>query len=237
MSVRTATKAFLLKVCPPLHHTIELFVWNVRWQRSWNLFQKEHAHEPEMLALIKSVYKQTTMLLMPDEAYFLHQCSKQLRDVPGDYAEVGAFRGGSSRIICEAKGEKKLYVFDTFEGLPDVREEEASILGKGQYTAQYEKVANLLSPFPNVHLIKGIFPESAGPVSGNTFALAHLDVDLYESMKAGLEFFWERLSKGGMIVVHDIQFEGVQKAVDEFKKLHSDAQVSPGKETQVVVRK
>ena len=34
-------------------------------------------------------------------------------------AEVGVYQGVSAKLICEAKGDKELHVFDTFEGLPD----------------------------------------------------------------------------------------------------------------------
>ena len=33
--------------------------------------------------------------------------------LPGDFAEVGCFQGASTRLICEAKGDKTLHVFDT----------------------------------------------------------------------------------------------------------------------------
>ena len=34
-------------------------------------------------------------------------------------AEVGVYQGVSAKLICEAKGDKELHLFDTFEGLPD----------------------------------------------------------------------------------------------------------------------
>ena len=39
---------------------------------------------------------------------------KATRKLSGDIAEVGVYRGGSAMIICEAKGNKKLHLFDTF---------------------------------------------------------------------------------------------------------------------------
>jgi len=45
-----------------------------------------------------------------------------------------------------------------------------------------------------------------------------MDADLYNPTKAGLEFFYPRLSPGGVILVHDYNYkwEGLMKAVDEF---------------------
>lgn len=54
-----------------------------------------------------------------DEAYQIHNAVVATRDVPGALAEVGVFRGGTARVICEAKGERTLHLFDTFEGLPE----------------------------------------------------------------------------------------------------------------------
>lgn len=210
-------------------------MWNSRWQREWKAFQEQHADEPEFLRFLKDAYDRTSMLLMPGEAYFLHQIAGKVRDVPGDIAEVGMFRGGSAVILCDAKGGKNFYGFDTFEGLPETFADESRILGKGQYEADISEVRTLLSPYPGVHLLKGFFPDTAGPIENQKFALVHLDVDLYVSMKASLEFFWPRLSVGGAIVVHDIHFEGVRRAVDEFAARHPEVQGRAGAGTQWVV--
>lgn len=48
-----------------------------------------------------------------------------------------------------------------------------------------------------------------------------LDVDLYKPTLAGLHYFYERLSQGGYIFVHDYnnrRYRGVRSAVDEFSK-------------------
>ena len=48
----------------------------------------------------------------------------------------------------------------------------------------------------------------------------HLDADLYKPTLAGLEYFYPRLAKGGVILIHDFNhnWDGVRKAVDEFRK-------------------
>ncbi len=42
--------------------------------------------------------------------------------IKGELAEVGVYKGGSAKLICEAKGNSILHLFDTFEGLPNVGE-------------------------------------------------------------------------------------------------------------------
>jgi hypothetical protein len=46
-----------------------------------------------------------------------------------------------------------------------------------------------------------------------------LDCDLYEPMKAGLEFFYPRMTRGGIFLLHDyssFSWNGAKKAIDEF---------------------
>ena len=62
----------------------------------------------------------TELLLEDIEAYYIFMAVKRTQKVPGDIAEVGVYKGGSAKIICSAKGDKSLHLFDTFEGLPKV---------------------------------------------------------------------------------------------------------------------
>ncbi len=63
----------------------------------------------------------------------------------------------------------------------------------------------------------GLFPDSAGASSDCRFSFVHLDVDLYESTRAALEFFYPRMNPGGMILSHDyVIADGVRNAFDEF---------------------
>jgi hypothetical protein len=54
-------------------------------------------------------------------------------------------------------------------------------------------------------------------VKDKVFSLVNLDVDCYESTKKSLEFFYPRMSRGGIIISHDyITAPGVKKAFDDF---------------------
>jgi len=169
-------------------------------------------------ALIRRVISETDMLLLEGEAYQVISCARATSHVEGDIAEVGVYRGGSARLMCEVRGSRTLYLFDTFEGLPDARAGDERF-GPGQYAASLEKVQAYLAAFPNVHLFKGLFPATAGPITDKRFSFVHLDVDLYESTRDSLGFFYPRVSRGGIILIHDYLWaEGVRKAVQEFLK-------------------
>jgi len=174
------------------------------------------SHRSPDYALIRRVISETDMLLLEDEAYQVVSCARATVKIEGDIAEVGVYRGGSARLMCEVRGSRGLYLFDTFEGLPEANTGDERF-GSGQYAASYDKVRAYLSAFPNVHLFKGLFPATAGPITGKRFSFVHLDVDLYESTRDSLEFFYPRVSRGGIILIHDYLWaEGVRRAVQEF---------------------
>lgn len=180
--------------------------------------------EKEVLKLIRRVRKERRCLLTANELFILHSLAKAQATRPGIMAEVGVFEGGSTRIICEVKGNTPLHLFDTFEGLPEGVDGEKSLYKREQYAAGVESVGNYLRDYPNVHLHKGLFPDSALGVEDPDFieaqfAFAHFDVDLYQSTLACLEYFYPRMIPGGIILSHDYSIlEGVRRAFSEFLK-------------------
>jgi O-methyltransferase len=83
-----------------------------------------------------------------------------------------------------------------------------------------ELVLKKMPHVDKVQIVRGYFPDSLGDLD-DTFAFVSLDVDLYQPTIAGLEWFYDRLSKGGYIFVHDYnnrRYLGVRSAVDEFVK-------------------
>ena len=159
------------------------------------------------------------MLLSDVEAYQLFNTVKRAAKVNGDIAEVGVYKGGSAKIICEAKGDKALHLFDTFDGLPDLcGVDDPKEFHKGQYSCSYDNVKLYLNEYSNVHFYKGLF-FVADPVQDKRFSFVHLDVDLYTSTLSCLKFFYPRMTLGGVIISHDYtSVAGVRKAVDDFFK-------------------
>ena len=175
--------------------------------------------------LIRDVKESTGMMLDYHEAYQLFMGVKMAEKTEGDLAEVGSYRGGSAKIICEAKGEKPLYVFDTFdEGLPkpSLVDDLSSysfleMYQEGMYATPFENIKKILARYPNVHIYKGLFPNTAEPIKNKKFAFVNLDVDLYESTLNCLQFFYPKLNKGAVLISHDYTYiPGVRKAFDEF---------------------
>ncbi len=172
--------------------------------------------EPDVMKAIIKIRQEYDLKMENCEAYMIHSAVKSTDKLPGDAAEVGVYRGGSAKVICRAKGDRNLHLFDTFEGLPHDSEIDW-FFSKGDYSANYEEVKKEFANEKNVHLYKGLFPGTAGPISDKTFSFVHLDVDLYSSTLACLTFFYDRMDKGGIIISHDYGYhEGVKKAFTEF---------------------
>lgn len=152
-----------------------------------------------------------------EEGYTLYSSVKAVNNLSGEIAEVGVYQGSSAKLIAEIKNNKNLYLFDTFEGLPETSKNDQVKSGWLSNTS-LESVQKYLSKYDNLFFFKGIFPKTTSSIS-NKFCFVHLDTDLYQSTLDALTFFWPRMVKGGRIISHDYNANdigGVKKAFNEF---------------------
>ncbi len=208
----------------PMVHTLKtLFLSLVRkaiFKGSSVLVSYNGAGQASIMRRVVAVSKEVGMALEKNEAFQLVVAVKATAHIPGDIAEVGTYTGGSSRLIGEYKNPtKNLYLFDTFEGLPEsTTEDDAHKWGKGKFYATFEQVSAYMAGIKNVFITKGLFPASAPVmVQCSQFSFVHLDVDLYQATKDSLEFFYPRMNKGAILISHDYpSSKGVKKAFDDF---------------------
>lgn len=165
-------------------------------------------------------------------------------DVPGDLVELGVYKGNSAGILAAfaRRHGRHVFLFDTFEGF-DKRDlhgvdSEQSIQFKDTSVAGVQKLVGT----EGITYVQGFFPDSARQiVMPETIAVAHIDCDLYEPMKAGLEWFYPRLAPGGMMLLHDYssgKWPGVTRAIDEFfSNLPERPMLVPDKSGTALVRK
>ncbi len=176
----------------------------------------------EIVELIKEIKTEVDFAFYPYEAFMIHSVVKTQEKNEGSLAEVGVYQGGSAKLICETKDDRELYLFDTFTGLPEVSEDDTHFGEKHWYENEFsntseESIRKLLSKYKNVHVIKGRFPESGKDIVDKKFCFVHLDVDLYKSTIESLRFFFPKMVKGGIILIHDFHSDGIQKAIHEFR--------------------
>ncbi len=185
----------------------------------YELFLLSYYKNPEVIQVIKKIRRHNTLLLTNYEAYQLWACVRAAQKLQGDFAEVGVFEGASARLICEAKAERSLHLFDTFAGLPSSKiSHKDSWVQEGQYSANLNKVKQSLRTYKNVHLYEGLFPDITAPqIAGASFAFVHLDVDIYKTTFDCLNFFYPKMVKGGIILSHDYNdIIGVKAAFQDF---------------------
>jgi O-methyltransferase len=177
---------------------------------------RDDAHRREWLASVRSIAASKQMMLLPSEACQLIAAVEATRRIPGDIAEVGVAYGRSAKLIAQYAPDRELHLFDTFDGLPQPLPIDSPKFKQGDFRSQFEDVQAYLAG-SKCHLYRGLFPSTAGPVANNRFSFVHLDVDLYESTLAGLEFFYPRLSRGGILISHDYpSAAGVAAAFEKF---------------------
>lgn len=202
-----------------MSNTLAGVILNILQKRKLTIvsFSPEKKKAFELACKIK---KETDMLLTLTEALQIYNSVRDTAKIAGDLAEVGVYKGASAKLICEAKGKRTLHLFDTFEGLPELSNgDNKSQFHRKQYSSSIENVKAYLEQYPNVYFYKGLFPQTANPITNTKFSFVNLDVDLYESTKNCLEFFYSRMNKGGVIISHDYTFaKGVHYSFDEFFK-------------------
>jgi hypothetical protein len=184
---------------------------------------KTKFYNREFSKIVGGIRNKNELSMSNDEATQLYLIVKYTNNIVGDIAEVGVYKGASAKIICMAKKLKKLYLFDTFKGLPKISKyDEKEKYFEAQYISDYKEVKKYLSIYKNVYIYKGIFPQTAKAIKNNTFSFVHLDVDIYKSTLDSLKFFYSKMNKGGIIMSHNYgNSRGVRKAFNDFFKTRS----------------
>lgn len=146
-------------------------------------------------------------------------------EITGDVAELGVFRGGFASQINAVFPDRQLLLFDTFEGFDsrdvDIEQIKSCSGAKiGDFSDTGIETVRAVLPHPEkAEFRKGWFPDSFDGCEDRTFAFVSIDADLYAPTAAALPIFYDRLSPGGAIMIHDYdsdRFAGAGQAVREF---------------------
>lgn len=172
------------------------------------------------------VFKNQRSEFMKDTALYM-----QNLQLEGSVAECGVYRGDSAKFLNRYFCDKKLFLFDTFEGFneADLNIEKEKI-GEGFYADYFVRelftntsmqiISAKMTNKDNIIYKKGYFPKSAEGVD-ERFCFVNLDMDLYTPMLAGLQFFYDRMVTNGIILLHDYfhpGLNGVKQAVEDFEQ-------------------
>lgn len=162
-------------------------------------------------------------LVSPDRCFVLYRLLLQAVRIDGDIWECGVYRGGTAamfaKILAEYSPSKKLYLFDTFAGMPET-DSVRDIHKAGDFSdTSATEVARYVG-HPDITVMRpGFIPDTFAGLEDHRIAFAHIDVDIYRPILDGLAFIWPRLTRGGFIIFDDYGFPscpGARQAVDEF---------------------
>lgn len=192
------------------------------------------------------IYKKSKDFTMTsiERAYSLYQSCKYIIDnkIKGDFVECGVWKGGSAIIMAltlkrfEKLSKRKIYLYDTFEGMPpptgadvDIKNQKAShlLLEENKETslvwsyATKDIVVNNLKiskcNLDNVLFIQGKVEETIPKHIPKKIALLRLDTDWYQSTLHELTYLYPKLAQRGVLIIDDYgHWKGCKKAVNEY---------------------
>ena len=179
----------------------------------------------------------------------LYEQAKLVTGLTGDAAELGTYRGGSVILIANALSHKRVYGFESFEGLFNLSAADKLRTGRrtrghalGDFAITDEKERNAIRHRmreSGVCLLEGRFSITSKLVADREFCFAHFDGDTYLSAKEFIEFFCPRLVSGGRLVFDDFRWEatpGVEQALIEAFS-NSNSEIIPLEHNQIVIVK
>jgi hypothetical protein len=175
------------------------------------------------------------------EAIHLIDALQRSSHLEGDVCEFGVAQGATSALLAHEirSTAKKLWLFDSFEGLPkpgpqDVLIHDIFQLGsmeKYQGTMAYGeahvlgRLNEVAFPLERANLVPGFIEQTIRrPDLPRAVCFAYVDFDFYEPIKTALEFLDGTVPAGGHVVVDDYGWfsAGAQAAVDEFVDARQD---------------
>lgn len=151
--------------------------------------------------------------------------------VEGDFIECGVNTGILSRTIMDyinfnSYKDRTFWLLDTFEGIPvELLSETEKAHGRekmnNKYLHGFDKVKKTFSEFDNVELIKGRVPDTLNQVKCDSIAYLSIDMNCVAPEIAAAEFFWDKITKGGVMLLDDYGFMAHHEqklAFDKFAK-------------------
>jgi len=163
--------------------------------------------------------------------------------VPGDFVECGVWRGGNAILAAmlfkEYGVEKRVYLFDTFEGMTEPTEADVAAASNKPAIEIFRELQRethndmCYASFDDVQSNfrdSGLLTDAVRFIQGDVLqtlrdeanlphhiALLRLDTDWYESTRLELDVLYPRLSRGGILIIDDYGYwTGARKAADEY---------------------
>ncbi len=190
-------------------------------------------------AEIISEFRPWTMT-SPERIYALIQAVRYVsaNAIAGAIVECGVWKGGSmaavARTLLRSQDVKRdLYLFDTFEGMPEPGVQDVDYSGKQASEVLREDAGSRCSDAPldqvkevlygtgyprgKIHFVRGRVEETIPASAPDKISLLRLDTDWYSSTNHELAHLFPRLSHAGVVIIDDYgHWRGSRQACDEY---------------------
>jgi hypothetical protein len=170
----------------------------------------EKANFADMDPEFRSIYAQCSPYTMTstERMYAMYKATEYIvkQRVPGEFVECGVWRGGSIMVAALALKQfgcthRKIYLYDTFEGLPKPD----------------ENLSSTGYPRENIVFVKGMVEQTIPATVPERIAMLRLDTDWYSSTRHELLHLWPKMEQHGVLIIDDYgHWMGAKKAVDEY---------------------
>ena len=168
----------------------------------------------------------------------LERCAETVfaENIPGDFMEAGVCQGGASIFMralqtAHVEGNRRLWVADSFEGLPPPESEPDIASGIDFSETKEPSVAFCLEGVRDhfmrydllddgVIFLSGWFADTLPIAPIEQLAILRLDADLYASTKIALEYLYPKVTPGGFVIMDDYGFLACRQAVEEYRIRH-----------------
>jgi hypothetical protein len=151
------------------------------------------------------------------------------KHLEGDFVECGVSKGFLSSAIATYLNwnslNKQFFLFDTFCGIPEhclnenERKQGRSEFGKELYSECYGQIKANFAEFKNVHLVRGVVPDTLLAEDIKKVCYLSIDMNCAEPEIAAAEFFWDKMVSGAIALLDDyayVGFDEQKKAFDKF---------------------
>ncbi len=149
--------------------------------------------------------------------YFLSKYFIYSNKIEGDILECGVFKGFSAylmRLLQEKINNEymnsQFFLIDSFEGLSKIQKQDKVTnpdfrqFEEGHFKTSLENVEKVFNKFKNVNVIKGWIPDIFNDLDKkNKYKFVHLDVDLYQPTLDSLNYIYDKVVIGGVILTDD----------------------------------
>ena len=174
-------------------------------------------------------FPHTTPNIIPRQLEIILESIENTKDIPGDVVELGCHAGLTSvyirRLLNRLNSTKEFHCYDSFQGLPaKVEQDQAIGEAADKFQAGYfdlqgtwqieQRFRDNNLKLPKLHV--GWFKDQEYP---EKISFGFLDGDFYDSILDSLKAVWPRLTKGGVICIHDYKWDqlpGVEKAIKDY---------------------